>query len=213
MALIEIDEVNVTPAAQLTVDGVRVVSQLLDVMGRLAVGRIMTDGIAHAPPEDAFLEVHALTRSSYAEIDAANITANTAAANAINPGTHSYEKWQRWHVREMQGSSRVRNFRFYAPPGPTPNTTHQFNGHVVQATYDLSRKLASEIPGRTPGNAPHAVPTTPPAGPNFGVGGVLGGEIRVSPDWSDWVVSQIQTTGGALAGTLLRNRYVFEDHA
>lgn len=161
---------------------------------------------------EGLVVAHSLVRSGYAAIDQANLDQTQCGLHPIDPGLHSYQKWQRWHVKDLGGSRAVRNLRFYSPVAPTANAEHRFNGHTLQAAYDGTKKLAAEFPDRTGTDTPNSVPTAPPASANIGIGGLLAGELR-DVGVSDYVVSQVQTTAMAVSGIMLRNRYRYDDYA
>jgi len=151
---------------------------------------------------------HGITNSNYGVTDAVNLN---PATYPITPGNNSYQKWQQWHVTAMGGSAAVKNLKYFAT-APAANTSHLFNGHTVQGTYDGSKKTAYETPDQTSTDCPNAVPTSAPGSANLGIGGSLTGEI-VAPGSSDHAVSIITTTGSAVAGTTLTVTFRYDEIA
>lgn len=154
---------------------------------------------------------HAIANSNYGSTDA-------VALNPVNfpiiPGDNAFEKWQRLHVSGMGGSAVVRNVRYFAT-APATNTTHQFNGHTSQATYDSAnhKQTAYAQPAITPTRTPETVPVTAPATANIGVAGSLIGEITAAPAFTDYIVSQVRTTASAAAGTTLTITFRYDEVA
>lgn len=151
---------------------------------------------------------HAIANSNYGTVDAVNLN---ATANPIIPGSNSFQKWQQWHVTAMGGSAEVKNFKYFAT-APSANTSHLFNGHTTQATYDTSKKTVYETPDQTSGDAPNAVPTTAPGSANIGISGSLTGALTAAGS-SDFVVSIITSTGAAVAGTTLTITFRYDEVA
>jgi hypothetical protein len=153
---------------------------------------------------------HGIANSNYGAVDTPNLN---AVANALTPGNNSFEKWQRWHVTAMGGSVEVRNLKFFAT-APGANATHQFNGHTSQATYDSAnhKQTVFAQPATTATRTPEAVPTSAPGSANVGIGGSLTGVLSAAGS-SDYVLSQIRTTGAATAGATLTLTYRYDEVA
>jgi hypothetical protein len=152
--------------------------------------------------------VTAISASNYGSVDAPDLD---PVANPITPGQNSYEKWQQWDVTSLGGSSQVQNLKFFST-APATNTAQGFNGNTSQTPYNTTQKTAFATPGTTTANTPNAVPTSAPSSANIGIGGSLTGALSASGS-SDYVVSQIQTSGSATAGTTLTNTYRYDEIA
>jgi hypothetical protein len=154
---------------------------------------------------------HAITNSNYGSTNAANI-------NAVNfpiiPGDNAFEKWHRLHISSMGGSAVIRNLRYFAT-APAANTTHNFNGHGTQATYDgANHKQTTYLQAAvTPTRTPETVPVVAPVTANIGFNGLLAGEINAAPAFSDFIVSQVRTTASATAGTTLTITFRYDEVA
>lgn len=153
---------------------------------------------------------HAIAKSDYGTVDTVNLD---PTANAITPGNNAFEKWQRWHITAMGGAAEVRAFRFFAT-APAANTTHQFNGSTVQATYDSvnHKQTAYAQPATSSTRTPETVLTTAPATGNIGVSGSLTTPLTAA-GFTDYLLSQIRTTASAVAGVSLINTYRYEEVA
>lgn len=151
---------------------------------------------------------HGISNSNYGTNDSVNLNPTTYP---IVPGNNAYQKWQQWHVSAMGGSVSVKNLKYFGT-APAANTSHVFNGHTVQGTYDGSKKTVYETPDQTSGDCPNAVPTSAPGSANIGIAGSLTGELTATGS-SDYVVSMITTTGSAVAGTTLTITFRYDEIA
>lgn len=153
---------------------------------------------------------HNITNSNYGSVDSVNLV---AATNPITAGQNSFEKWQRWHVTAMGGSVSIRNLKFFST-APSANTSHHFNGHTSEATYDSAnhKQTVYAAPATTSTRTPEAVVTSAPGTANMGIAGDLTGELTAT-GFSDYLLSQIRTTGSAVAGTTLTNTYRYDEIA
>jgi hypothetical protein len=151
---------------------------------------------------------HGIANTNYGTTDAVTLD---PVAFPITPGGNSFQKWQQWHVTAMGGSVSVRNLKYFAT-APATNSSHLFNGHITQGTYDTTKKTAYEQPDQLAGETPNAVPTSAPASANIGIGGSLTGALTAVGS-SDFVVSIITTTGAAVAGTTLTVTYRYDEVA
>jgi hypothetical protein len=154
---------------------------------------------------------HNIANSNYGNIDA---PALNAISQPIVPGDNAFEKWQRVHVTNMGGSVVLRNLRYFGT-APAANTTHYFNGHTTQATYDSPnhKQLAFIQPTVTPTRTPEIVPVVAPSSANIGTGGNLIGEITAAPAFFDYILSQVRTNVSATAGTTLTITFRYDEIA
>lgn len=155
------------------------------------------------------VRTHNITNSNYGEVDAVNLD---PIANPITPGNNTFTKWQQWHLTALGGSVQIENLKYFTGGGVAANTTHQFNGNIVQGSYDTTKKTVYETPDQLATDAPNAVPTSAPASANIGIGGSLTGALS-SPGFSDFVVSIITTTVSAVAGATLTITFRYDEIA
>lgn len=149
-----------------------------------------------------------IANSNYGVVDQVDLN---PVANAIIPGTSSFQKWQQFHLTALGGSVQIENLKYFNAGGTSPNTFHQFNGNTVQGSYDATKKTVFETPDRTLGDVPNAV-TTAPVSANIGIAGSLTGALT-APGFSDFIVSIITTTGAALVGATLTITFRFDEIA
>jgi len=118
-------------------------------------------------------------------------------AYPITPGENSYEKWQRFHVSDMKGSSEISNLKVWRTGALGGAAVHKTNAktsdYAGAPTYATPVKTASAI-------AINAMPTSAPASANLGIGGSLAGSLT-EEGYSDYLVHQIQTNAADVAGS------------
>ena len=118
-------------------------------------------------------------------------------AYPITPGENSYEKWQRFHVSDMKGSSEIANLKVWRTGALGGAAVHKTNAktsdYAGAPTYATPVKTASAI-------AINAMPTSAPVSANLGIGGSLAGSLTAE-GYSDYLVHQIQTNAADVAGS------------
>ena len=121
------------------------------------------------------------------------------ATYPITQGENSFEKWVRFHVTDLGGVSAVDNLRIWRTGALGANATHKCN--LRTSSYDGAQTYAA--PSATDRSATYDyaqdMPTSEPATANLGIGGSLTGQLTAA-GYSDYFVSQIQTTASATAG-------------
>lgn len=148
-----------------------------------------------------------ITNSNMGSTDAVNLV---AADYPITAGQNSYEKWQKYLVTAMGGSSKVKTLKVWTSAvlaaGATMYTSATVDvGYVCPTPYAAPVATASTAATFTIANA------TPASG-NVGINGDLGGEIT-DVDESDFVVFQIKTSTDATAGTSVTMNYQYDEVA
>lgn len=154
----------------------------------------------------AATETANITNTNMGSTDAANLD---PVANPIVPGQNSFEKWQKFDVTAMGGSSAVKNLKVWRTGSLGANATHLTNARTTSyggaASYTTPTASAS-----TP--ATQTMPTSEPASANLGIGGSLTGSLTGTGE-SDYLVHQIQTTGSATAGSTSTMNYQYDEVA
>jgi hypothetical protein len=135
-----------------------------------------------------------ISNTNMGSTDAANLD---PVAYPITPGNNSYEKWQRFHVTNMGGSSKIDNLQVWRTGSLGANASHKTNARTSSyggaQTYATPTASASSVATQT-------MPTSAPGAANLGIGGSLSGS-RTTTGYSDYLVMQITTTGSATAGS------------
>jgi hypothetical protein len=153
---------------------------------------------------------HNITNSNMGSTDAANLD---PVAYPITAGTNSYEKWQRFDVTNMGGSSAIRNLKVWRTGALGGSDTHVCNLHSTQGTYDAHKQTTGVTPVATASTiATQTMPTAAPGTANLGVGGSLTGQLTATGQ-SDYIVHQIQVNAGSTAGTTMTMNYQYDEIA
>lgn len=143
--------------------------------------------------------VTATTNSNMGSTDAVDLV---AATYPISPSTNSFEKWQRFSVDAMGGSSKIKTLKVWRPGSLGTDATHKTNAR--ETTYGGAQTY--NTPSATDRSATYGytqgMPTTEPTGANLGIGGTLAGEL-IATGYSDYLVHQIQLGASAVAGVAL----------
>jgi len=127
-------------------------------------------------------------------VDQANLD---PIANPIVPGDNSFEKWQKLEVVAMGGSSKIHNLKVWRTGALGGSAAHKTNAR--EASYGGAETYAE--PTDDPSTvATQNIPTSEPSGANLGIGGSLAGELT-AVGYSDYLVHQIQTDAGDVAGS------------
>lgn len=137
-----------------------------------------------------------ITNSNMGSTDAVNLN---PVSNPVLPGANTYEKFQRFHVTNMGGSSSIQDLRVWRSGALGGAATHVTNART--AAYARKPYTAPTAAGSS--LATQAMPTSDPGGANLGIGGSTAGSITVAGDaaYSDFVVHQIQTNVADVAGS------------
>jgi hypothetical protein len=135
----------------------------------------------------------------------------TAATYPITAGSNSFEKWQRFYLQNKNAASSIKNLKVWASAALNSGATHYTNARTtgwVNTSYVQPVATASSY-------ATQIMPTgdsvTPPATANVGIGGSLSGALTSDGTYSDYIISQIQTTGVASAGSTVTMYFQYDE--
>jgi len=148
---------------------------------------------------------HDIANSNMGAVDAAELD---PVANPVTPGNNTYEKYQRFHVTAMGGSSAIDNLKVWrtgALGGAAIHVTNARETSYAQATYAIPVATDSTAATQT-------MPTSEPTGANLGVGGGLTGQLTAA-GYSDYLVHQVQTDPGDTAGATTTMNYQYDETA
>ena len=149
---------------------------------------------------------HNIGNSNMGSADVANLNPIT---NPIAPGANSFEKWQMLHVVDIGTSSKIENIRVWRSGSLGANAIHLTN--ASNSAYRGEAKYRTP----TDDTSPYAIfpmPTSIPSSANLGIGGSFTGSLATNGS-SDFLVHQIQTTEGALAGSTTVMNYSYDETA
>jgi hypothetical protein len=139
---------------------------------------------------------HNITNSNMGSTDAVNLV---AATHPITPGNRSFIKYQRLHVTDMGGSSKVDTLKVWRGGSLAGSDTHVTNARETSygGALTYATPTASSVSG-----VDQTMPTTEPSGANLGIGGSLSGEITAA-GYSDYLGHQLVINAGTTAGVSL----------
>lgn len=147
-----------------------------------------------------------ITNTNMGNTEAVNLD---PVAYPVTPGDRTYAKYQRFNVTNMGGSSAIQNLKVWRTSALGGSATHVTNARTTSyagaATYATPVKTA--ISG-----ADQTMPTSAPATANLGIGGSLTGTIT-SAGYSDYLVHQIITDAGDVAGSTSTMNYQYDEVA
>jgi hypothetical protein len=113
------------------------------------------------------------------------------AQNPIPAGSNSYEIWLRGHFTGTFNA--IYDIRFWMSTDFSPNTGLTLRAKTNgQTAYAQPTNATSSI-------ATSVISTSDPGAANVSVGGSLSSSLTTS-GFTDWIVTQLQTTGAAPAG-------------
>jgi hypothetical protein len=147
-----------------------------------------------------------IANSNMGSADAAELD---PVANPVTPGNNTYEKWQRFHVTAMGGSSAIDNLKVWRTGALGGAAVHLTNARETSyggaATYATPVATASSVATQT-------MPTSEPSGANLGIAASLSGQLTAT-GFSDYLVHQIQTNAGDTAGATTTMNYQYDETA
>lgn len=136
---------------------------------------------------------HGISNSNMGSTDAANLNPTDYP---ITPGNRSYAKYQKLHVSNMGGSSKIDTLKVWRTGALGGSATHVTNARTTSygGAISYATPATSAISG-----VDQTMPTSEPGGANFGIGGSLAGSLTGAGS-SDYFVHQIVTDAGDTAG-------------
>lgn len=147
-----------------------------------------------------------ITNSNMGSTDAVNLV---VATYPIVPGENSYEKWQKIEVTAMGGSSAIDNLKIWRTTALGGSAVHLTNAR--ETSYGGAETFATPIATDST-IATETMPTTEPTDANLGIGGSLTGALTEAGS-SDYLVHQIQTDAGDVAGASCTMHYQYDEIA
>jgi len=149
---------------------------------------------------------HDIANSNMGSADAAELV---AVDNPVIPGENTYEKWQKFHITAMGGSSKILNLKVWRTGALGGSAVHKTNAR--ETSYGGAETFATPIVTDST-VADQTMPTTEPTGANLGIGGALNGELTTTGS-SDYLVHQIQTDAADTAGATATMNYQYDEIA
>lgn len=139
-------------------------------------------------------------------VDQANLD---PVANPIVPGANAFEKWQKFQVTAMGGSSKIHNLKVWRTGALGGAAVHKTN---ARTTAYGGAETYSTPTANTSTKATQTMPSSEPGSANLGIGGALAGELTAA-GYSDYLVQQMQTNAGDVAGSTSTLNYQYDEVA
>lgn len=149
---------------------------------------------------------HNITNSNMGNTDAANLD---PVDYPITPGNRTYIKYQRIHLTNLGGSSKINNLKVWRTGALGGSATHVTNART--ATYAGALTYATPVTSAV-SSVDQAMPTSVPASANLGIGGSLTGELT-GAGYSDYLGHQIVTDAGDIVGSTSTMSYQYDETA
>ena len=146
-----------------------------------------------------------ISGSDMGSTDAANIT---AASYPVTPGNNTYEKYQRFHVTNMGGSSKIDNLRVWRTTALGGAAVHKTNARTT--SYPGAATFAT--PTASASAYTQTMPTSEPGTANLGIAGSLSGSFA-GTGYSDYLVHQIQTNVSDVVGATTTMHFEYDETA
>lgn len=157
-------------------------------------------------------ETNGASGSSSQTLDIANINFGSIADAELIPATypltagankHSFEKWLRLYVSDMGNSSQLDNIKMWLSANGTGWELEEgMSTNLVTSGYSAkSYPSAGPVETDSP-DASVAVPESEPSGANVGIAGALSGILTSAPNYSDWIVLQLDVGATTPAGAV-----------
>jgi hypothetical protein len=147
-----------------------------------------------------------ISNTNMGSVDAPNLD---PVANPIAPNENTFEKWQRFQVTAMGGSSAIDNLKVWRTGALGGAATHVTNARTTSyagaATYATPKVVDSTLATQT-------MPTSEPATANLGIGGSLTGQLTAT-GYSDYLIHQIQAGVSDTAGSTSTMNYQYDETA
>jgi len=147
-----------------------------------------------------------ITNASMGSTDAPNMN---PVNYPVTPGNNTYEKWHRFHVTNMGGSSAIESLTVWRTGALGGSAVHVTNARTSAyggaATYATPTASTSTVATQT-------MPTSNPGSANLGIGGSLTGQLT-AVGYSDYLVHQIQSNASDLAGSSYTMNFAYTEVA
>jgi hypothetical protein len=147
-----------------------------------------------------------ITNTNMGSADAVNLV---TASYPIAPGDRSFAKYQRFNVTDMGGSTSIQNLKVWRTGAMGGSATHVTN---AGESGDYSAKSYATPAASSIAGVDNAMPTSAPATANLGIATSLTGTLTAT-GYSDYLVHQIVTDAGDVAGSTTDMNYQYDEVA
>lgn len=143
-----------------------------------------------------------LSNVNFGSVDSAELV---PADNPLTAGAdkHSFEKWLRLYVSDMGTSSQLDNVKMWlSDNGSGWELEEGMSTNLITSGYS-AKSYPSGGPVETDSpDASVAMPESEPLSANVGIAGSLGGILTTAPNYSDWIVLQLDVGVTTPAGAV-----------
>lgn len=146
---------------------------------------------------------HNITNVNMGNIDAANLD---PVAYPVTPGNNTYEKFQRFHVTAMGGSSKIDNLQVWRTGALGGSATHL----GTQRTSSYAAPTYATPDTTETAQATQAMPISDPGAANLGIGGSLTGALT-DVGYSDYLNHIIKTNAADVAGSTSTMNFQYDE--
>lgn len=147
-----------------------------------------------------------ITNTNMGNTDAANLD---PVAYPVTPGENTYAKYQRINLSDISTSSAILNLKVWRTGALGGSATHVTNAGEG-ANY--TNKAYAQPVKTAIADVDNAMPTAEPTGANLGIGTSLAGSLTAN-GYSDYLVHQIDTDAGDVAGSTSTMNYQYDEVA
>jgi len=165
-------------------------------------------------------ETNGAVGTSLETIDPANLNMGSVDAAVLNPTAypvtaqadgHAFEKWLRFYLSDLGGSSIIDNLKIWISNlGGGWKTGEGMSCNLREAGYSAASYPVGGPIQTNSAIATLAMPVAEPSGPNLGIGGSLGGSLVAAPGYSDWMALQLDVTELTPAGAVNQKTITFQ---
>lgn len=158
--------------------------------------------------------------SSVETVDPANLNMGSADVAVLNPTTypvtaqvngHAYEKWIRFFLSDLGGSSIIDNLKVWLSNlGGGYKTGEGMSTNLRESAYAAASYPVAGPVQTDSAVAAQVMPIAEPSGPNLGIGGSLAGQLVAAPGYSDWMVLQLDVSDLTPAGLVNQKTITFQ---
>jgi len=147
-----------------------------------------------------------ITDTDMGDTDASDLD---PVAYPVTPGNNTYEKWQKLEVTAMGGSSAIDKLKIWRTGALGGSAVHLTNAR--ETSYGGAETFATPI--KTDSTiATETMPSTEPTDANLGIGGDLVTALSAAGE-SDYLIHQVQTDAGDVAGSTSTMNYQYDETA
>jgi len=160
-------------------------------------------------PDATKIETSDIGNVNFGSVDSAELVPGSYPITAMADG-HSFEKWLRFYVAALGGSTTIDNLKAWIDVGSGWKTGEGMSANLKTSGYSAASYPTAGPIDTDSADATQAMPESEPAGANLGIGGSLSGTITSTPSYSDYCVLQLDVTASTPAGAVNQKTITFQ---